>query len=139
MIYKCRFLNFPVPALEKGQFRKKFPKAKIFGLTTGAAVLKINSELGYKPVIYSELTDDQAFWKGCQSCVNYKILESKQQLACICTAMLYDPKWEDDQSGEGKKWYENQLDEKQGLFKRWAQIKKSVLYKRQLKKNRNGK
>ena len=47
--------------------QSKFPNAKIFGLTTGLAVMKINSELGYKPVTFSELTNDEAFWKGCQS------------------------------------------------------------------------
>src|SRR5690606_7847001 len=57
--------------------RIKYPDAKIFGLTTGAAVMKINSELGYYPVSYSDLTDDEEFWKGCQSCVNYEILKSK--------------------------------------------------------------
>ncbi len=71
--------------------RTKYPQAKIFGLTTGLAVMKINSELGYDPVTYSELTDDDAFWKGCQSCVNYDILTSKQRKNCLCTAMLYDP------------------------------------------------
>jgi len=71
--------------------RKKFPDAKIFGLTTGLAVMKINSELGYEPVTYSELTNDEAFWKGCQSCVNYEILKSKDRKNCMCTAMLYDP------------------------------------------------
>ena len=55
--------------------------------------MKINSELGYKPVLYSELTDDEAFWKGCQSCVNYDILKSKNQQGSICTAMLYNPNW----------------------------------------------
>ncbi|KAF1853282.1 hypothetical protein Lal_00009644 [Lupinus albus] len=48
--------------------RKKYPNAKIFGLTTGLAVMKINSDLGYKPVIYSELTQDEEFWNGCKSC-----------------------------------------------------------------------
>jgi hypothetical protein len=71
--------------------RKTYPDAKIFGLTTGLAVMKINSELGYKPVTYSELTDDEAFWKGCRSCVNYDILKSKDRKNCLCTAMLYDP------------------------------------------------
>ena len=71
--------------------RKKYPNAKIFGLTTGLAVMKINSELGYEPVTYSELTNDEAFWKGCQSCVNYDILMSKGRKNCLCTAMLYDP------------------------------------------------
>jgi len=71
--------------------RKKYPDAKIFGLTTGLAVMKINSDLGYEPVTYSELTQDEAFWQGCKSCVNYDILMSKERKNCLCTAMLYDP------------------------------------------------
>ena len=54
--------------------------------------MKINSDLGYEPVTYSELTDDEEFWKGCQSCVNFEILQSKNRKNCLCTAMLYDPK-----------------------------------------------
>ena len=72
--------------------RQKYPNAKIFGLTTGLAVMKINSELGYEPVTYSELTQDEAFWAGCRSCVNFDILTSKERKNCMCTAMLYDPK-----------------------------------------------
>jgi hypothetical protein len=72
--------------------RKTYPDAKIFGLTTGLAVMKINSELGYEPVTYSELTQDVDFWAGCKSCVNYEILTSKERKNCMCTAMLYDPK-----------------------------------------------
>jgi hypothetical protein len=71
--------------------RKKYPDAKIFGLTTGLAVMKINSELGYEPVTYSELTQDENFWQGCKSCVNYDILTSKERKNCMCTAMLFDP------------------------------------------------
>lgn len=71
--------------------RKKYPDAKIFGLTTGLAVMKINSDLGYEPVTYSELTQDEAFWQGCKSCVNYDILTSKGRKNCMCTAMLFDP------------------------------------------------
>jgi hypothetical protein len=71
--------------------RDKYPDAKIFGLTTGLAVMKINSDLGYEPVTYSELTNDDAFWSGCQSCINYPILMSKERKNCLCTAMLYDP------------------------------------------------
>ncbi len=70
---------------------EKFKGAKLFGLTTGLAVMKINSELGYRPVTYSELTDDEQFWRGCESCVNYMILSSKQRTNCLCTAMLFDP------------------------------------------------
>lgn len=72
--------------------RQKYPDAKIFGLTTGLAVMKINSDLGYEPVTYSELTQDDAFWQGCKSCVNYDILLNKERKNCLCTAMLYDPK-----------------------------------------------
>lgn len=71
--------------------RTKYPDSKLFGLTTGLAVMKINSDLGYEPVTYSELTDDEEFWKGCQSCVNFQILQSKERKNCLCTAMLYDP------------------------------------------------
>ncbi|WP_132054092.1 GNAT family N-acetyltransferase [Pseudocnuella soli] len=71
--------------------RRLYPEAKIFGLTTGLAVMKINSELGYEPVTYSELTQDEAFWAGCKSCVNYDILMSKDRKNCLCTGMLYDP------------------------------------------------
>jgi hypothetical protein len=72
--------------------RTKYPDAKLFGLTTGLAVMKINSDLGYEPVTYSELTTDTQFWEGCKSCVNYDILTSKQFKNCLCTGMLYDPK-----------------------------------------------
>ncbi|MBL0309504.1 MAG: GNAT family N-acetyltransferase [Bacteroidetes bacterium] len=71
--------------------RQKYPDAKIFGLTTGLAVMKINSELGYEPVTYSELTNDEEFWAGCKNCVNYDILMSKERKNCLCTAMLYHP------------------------------------------------
>lgn len=72
--------------------RTKYPHAKIFGLTTGLAVMKINSGLGYYPVTYSELTKDDAFWNGCESCINFEILNSKERKNCLCTAMLYEPK-----------------------------------------------
>lgn len=71
--------------------REKYPTSKIFGLTTGLAVMKINSDLGYEPVTYSELTTDEEFWKGCKSCINYDILTSKSRKNCLCTAMLFDP------------------------------------------------
>lgn len=70
---------------------EKYPNAKIFGLTTGLAVMKINSNLGYKPVIYSELTQDEQFWNGCKNCVNYEILMMKERKNCLCTAMLFVP------------------------------------------------
>jgi len=83
--------------------RSKFPNAKIFGLTTGLAVMKINHELGYRPVTFSELTDDEDFWKGCQSCVNYDILQRTGKSKCLCTGMLYDPAWEQEKKAEEKK------------------------------------
>ncbi len=71
--------------------RTRFPDAKIFGITTSAAVMKINSELGYRAVHFSELTQDEKFWKGCQSCPNYDILQRTKQSMCLCTGMLYNP------------------------------------------------
>lgn len=71
---------------------QKYPDSKIFGITTGLAVMKINYELGYKPVTFSELTDDPEFWKGCQTCRNYDVLQRTNQKMCLCTGMLYDGK-----------------------------------------------
>ena len=71
--------------------RKLFPGAKMFGLTTSLAVMKINSALGYVPVTLSELTSDDEFWKGCHSCAYYDILFRTNRTHCLCTAMLYDP------------------------------------------------
>ena len=71
--------------------RKKFPKAKMFGITTSPAVMRINYTLGYRPVSFDHLTDDDEFWKGCQSCKNYDILQRTNRKHCLCTAMLYDP------------------------------------------------
>lgn len=72
--------------------KEKYPKARIFSLTTGLAVMKMNHELGFEPVTYSELTNDDHFWENCKSCVNCPILISKERKNCLCTAMLYDPK-----------------------------------------------
>jgi hypothetical protein len=100
--------------------RERYPNAKIFGLTTGLAVMKINSELGYEPVTYSELTQDESFWAGCKSCVNYEILMSKERKNCMCTAMLYDPA-DHYEPNETKQFFEAK---KSGLerllkFKQW--------------------
>lgn len=70
---------------------KKYPEAKVFGITTSLAVMKINSDLGYKPVTFSELTDDDNFWGGCKSCVNYDILTRTNRKMCLCTGMIYEP------------------------------------------------
>lgn len=98
--------------------REKYPTAKIFGLTTGLAVMKINSELGYEPVTYSELTDDEEFWAGCKNCVNYEILMSKERKNCMCTAMLYEPK----QANEPKEEVA-ELKIKQSKFLNWLRKK----------------
>ena len=71
--------------------REKYPKTKLFGITTGLPVMKINSELGYKPVTFSELTQDDAFWNGCKSCPNFDILTRNNRTNCLCTGMLFDP------------------------------------------------
>lgn len=71
--------------------REKYPDAKIFSITTGAAVMKMNYQLGFRPVPFAFLTDDPEFWKGCQGCRNYPILEANQQRMCLCTGLLYDP------------------------------------------------
>jgi hypothetical protein len=102
--------------------REKYPNAKIFGLTTGLAVMKINSELGYEPVTYSELTDDEEFWAGCKSCVNYDILMSKDRKNCMCTAMLYEPKQEKEIKEVAADFSNNSK-----LYERFMKIKQSKL------------
>ncbi len=113
--------------------RQKYPDAKIFGLTTGLAVMKINSDLGYEPVTYSELTDDEEFWAGCKSCVNYDILMSKDRKNCMCTAMLYDPK-------DHYEPIETSTDFKQNskLYERFMKVKHSKLLQWFRKKESNG-
>jgi len=71
--------------------RKMYPDAKIFSITTGLAVMKLNTELGFKPVTFSELTDDKEFWKGCEGCRNFDILQRNNHKMCLCTGLLYDP------------------------------------------------
>ena len=68
-----------------------YPGAKIFSITTGAAVMKMNYALGFRPVPFTFLTDDPEFWKGCQGCRNYAILEANDFKMCLCTGLLYDP------------------------------------------------
>ena len=111
--------------------REKYPNAKIFGLTTGLAVMKINSELGYEPVTYSELTQDEKFWAGCKSCVNYDILMSKDRKNCMCTAMLYDPAdhYTPEETTE-------EFEKKSKVYERLMHIKQLVFGKKE--KNGNG-
>ena len=80
--------------------RKLYPDAKIFSITTGLAVMKMNTELGFKPVTYSELTNDEEFWKGCQGCQNYDILVRNNFKMCLCTGLLYDPADEKEKEKE---------------------------------------
>jgi GNAT superfamily N-acetyltransferase len=101
--------------------KEKFPDAKIFGITTGLAVMKINYELGYKPVTFSELTDDPEFWKGCQTCKNFDILTRTERKLCLCTGMLHDPK----AKPEVKK---DKVNSK--AFKRLRSIKESLFLKK---------
>lgn len=112
--------------------RSKYPDSKIFGLTTGAAVMKINSGLGYIPVSYGDLTDDEEFWKGCNSCVNVEILKSKNRQNCLCTAMLYDPsKKAKTEDVALRKDFKKNIK----LFERWTRLKKYVLLN--IKKTKN--
>lgn len=101
--------------------RKKYPDSKLFGLTTSLAVMRINSDLGYKPVTFSELTDDEDFWKGCSSCVNYDILNRMNRKMCLCTGMVYDPKDKDK-----SKW---DFVKKSKLYERWQSFKNHKLLK----------
>ena len=101
--------------------RKVYPKAKLFGLTTSLAVMKINSELGYVPTIFSELTEDDAFWKGCQTCVNYEILQSKDRKNCLCTGMIFDPK-----AKKNSKW---EFVKNLSIIRRLRRIKQSLFLK----------
>ncbi|MAD98349.1 MAG: GNAT family N-acetyltransferase [Flavobacteriaceae bacterium] len=103
--------------------RKKFPDAKIFGITTGLAVMKLNSDLGYKPVTFSELTTDESFWNGCQTCKNYDVLTRTERKMCLCTGMLYDP--------NAKKNPPKKI--KETVFKRLKNIKQNLFLKKDKK------
>jgi GNAT superfamily N-acetyltransferase len=102
--------------------RAKYPESKIFGLTTSLAVMKINSALGYKPVTFSELTDDNDFWKGCSSCVNYDILTRTNRKHCLCTGMMFDPA--EEKSEEKKKW---NFSKHSKIYDRWLKLKQHIL------------
>ena len=71
--------------------RQKYPESLVFSITSGMAIMKLNTHLGFEPVTYAEITHDETFWEGCKSCVNYNILKSKNKCNCLCTAMLFDP------------------------------------------------
>ena len=104
--------------------RTKFPDAKVFSITTGLAVMKMNNQLGYEPVTFSELTNDQSFWNGCQTCKNYDVLQRTEQSMCLCTGMLFDPN-----SKEIKK----NKKVKDKVFKRLKSIKQTLFLKKDKK------
>ena len=106
--------------------QEKFPEAKIFGITTGLAVMKINYDLGYKPVTFSELTSDPEFWKGCQTCANYDVLQRTNQKMCLCTGMLYGGK-----KNENKKHPYNSK-----ILSRLKRIKQNLFLKKLDQKNK---
>lgn len=102
--------------------KKKYPKSKLFGITTSLPVMKINSDLGYKPVTFSELTSDETFWNGCKSCPNYDILTRNSRTNCLCTGMLYDPRYPDKNS---KPVRERNIRK----FYRWVRLKRKSFLK----------
>jgi N-acetylglutamate synthase-like GNAT family acetyltransferase len=104
--------------------RNKFPNAKVFSITTGLAVMKINSQLGYKPVTFSELTNNQSFWNGCQTCKNYDVLQRTEQHMCLCTGMLFDP---------NSKEIKTHKKIKAKVFKRLKHIKETLYLKKDKK------
>lgn len=111
--------------------RKKYPDAKIIGITTSLAVMKINSDLGYKPTTFSELPVGDDFWKGCSSCVNYDILNRTGRKHCLCTGMMYDPTEEEKDAkkggDEGKKPTWNFVKNSK-IYERWQKIKQRILF-----------
>ncbi len=107
--------------------RKKYPHAKIFGITTGLAVMKINYELGYQPVTFSELTDDESFWKGCQTCKNYDVLTRTDHKMCLCTGMMYDP----EKKTEAKKKEVKLSKFNDKAFQRLKHIKQTLFYRKE--------
>jgi GNAT superfamily N-acetyltransferase len=122
--YRGRGLAKKVKAKVFEHSRVKFPDAKVFSITTGLPVMKMNSQLGYKPVTFSELTDDQSFWNGCQTCKNYDVLQRTEQSMCLCTGMLFDPNSKGTQ--ENKKI-------KEKVFKRLKNIKQTLFLKKDKK------
>ena len=100
--------------------RERFPKAKLFSITTSIAVMKLNMRMGYEPVTLENLTDDNDFWKGCEGCVNYPILQQTERKHCLCTGLLYDPQ---------KKEINNNETKTLKVYSRWFKYKWQVLSK----------
>jgi len=83
--------------------RDKYPDARIFGITTSDIVMGINTNLGYRPVAFYNLTQDETFWNGCSSCPNYDILLRNGKKMCLCTGMLAPSKNESNNLDNSKK------------------------------------
>ena len=126
--YRGKGLAKQIKAVVFKHSREKYPNSKVFSITTGLAVMKLNSDLGYKPVTFSELTDDQSFWNGCQTCKNYDVLTRTNQKMCLCTGMLYDPK--------SKEIKEDKKKVKEKVFKRLKRIKEALYLKKDKKKKK---
>jgi len=110
--------------------RHKYPDANLVGLTTSMAVMKINSELGYEPVSFSELPKDDAFWKGCQTCVNYDILTRTNRSHCLCTGMKYEAK--KPIKAKKPEW---EFNEESSLYEKWLKMKQRILLRKPEKKS----
>ncbi|WP_341226068.1 GNAT family N-acetyltransferase [uncultured Arcticibacterium sp.] len=107
--------------------RQKYPDANLIGLTTSMAVMKINSELGYEPVSFSELPQDDAFWKGCQTCKNYDILTRTNRSHCLCTGMKYNAK---EPKNEKRETWE--FVKESSLYEKWLAMKQRILIKKKV-------
>ncbi len=115
--------------------RTKFPDSKVISLTTGLAVMKLNSELGFEPVTYSELSQDDDFWKGCKSCVNYDILQLKERKNCLCTALVFDPAVATKAVVQET---QEEYQSKSKLYNRYMDIKAAILLKAQKARKQAG-
>jgi len=100
--------------------REKFPKAKLFSITTSIAVMKLNMRMGYEPVTLENLTNDKEFWEGCKGCANYPILKQTDYKHCLCTGLLYDPVKKENDFKDTKTFT---------VYSRWFKYKLQVLSK----------
>lgn len=126
LIINPEFRNKGLGSVVKGAIfnlsKEKYPNAKIFGITTSMAVLKMNSDLGYRPVTFSELSQDDEFWKGCNSCPNVDILTRNNRKMCLCTGMLYDPVQHEQKKFDIRKQV--------ARIERWLRLKQYKLFKK---------
>lgn len=126
LIVNPEFRNKGLGSVVKGAIfelsKQKYPNANFFGITTSMAVLKMNSDLGYRPVTFSELTQDDEFWKGCNSCPNVDILKRNNRKMCLCTGMLYNPSQQEEKKFDIRKQI--------AKTERWLRMKQHLLLKR---------